>query len=479
MKKSILALTLTSVTLIGCGGGGGSDTPTPAPTTTLQGKAIDGYLIGATAFLDTNYNGVLDEGEASTVTTESGDFNLDLTAANAECIDYAPIVVNVPVGAIDEDLGEVIEAYTLTLPPRAVALTDTEIANVTPLTSYIWDNVQADLNDLDVAVDCATLRTNVAVRANLADIVQGIAFNLAQHHNTSVTELFSDYVASGDTELYDAATDLVRGLKASYESNKAIRAAHPNASSATANYQLGTVQDNGRLNANWYLVENVFYPTVVTYKRTLLDTDTFAPVKVELDSERTVITANGFEYNHEIALEQDFEGNPVCAMNEIILATGSVKYGLTNNAMYTGSTRAECETGDIAGNITTRRVEVSESIADTEHNGTWFYREAFPVGLDEWINVRDNLANLDADALVSALAGYSTDFYDTDAHGADFWEHALAGGTGYMSHTSEGHWTRTTNRDDGTYLLECGASESGLTAQPAGVINCNGYFVNQ
>ncbi|MDD2863331.1 MAG: Ig-like domain-containing protein [Methylococcales bacterium] len=40
------------------------------------GKAIDGYLSGATVFADTNGNGVWDAGEAKTITDDKGDFKL-------------------------------------------------------------------------------------------------------------------------------------------------------------------------------------------------------------------------------------------------------------------------------------------------------------------------------------------------------------------------------------------------------------------
>ncbi|SBT15558.1 hypothetical protein VCE7224_04357 [Vibrio celticus] len=70
MKLRLISIALIAGCLTACGGGGGgSNTSAPAPQTrTLQGVAIDGYISGATAFLDINYNGVLDEGEPSSVT---------------------------------------------------------------------------------------------------------------------------------------------------------------------------------------------------------------------------------------------------------------------------------------------------------------------------------------------------------------------------------------------------------------------------
>jgi hypothetical protein len=42
------------------------------------GTAIDGYISGATLFLDVNKNGVLDAGEPSTTTDSNGEYNLDI-----------------------------------------------------------------------------------------------------------------------------------------------------------------------------------------------------------------------------------------------------------------------------------------------------------------------------------------------------------------------------------------------------------------
>ena len=42
------------------------------------GAVIDGYISGATLFLDANKNGVLDIGEPSTTTDSNGEYNLDI-----------------------------------------------------------------------------------------------------------------------------------------------------------------------------------------------------------------------------------------------------------------------------------------------------------------------------------------------------------------------------------------------------------------
>ncbi|MEG4231900.1 Calx-beta domain-containing protein [Microcoleus sp. Pol11C3] len=107
----------------------------------LSGIAIDGYISGATVFLDANKNGILDAGEPSTTTNSSGEFNLDIpfetfdTNKNGE-ID--PSEGNLVVtGGTDTATGLPLET-PLTAPP------DSSV--VTLLTSLV-----ADLIDKGIA----------------------------------------------------------------------------------------------------------------------------------------------------------------------------------------------------------------------------------------------------------------------------------------------------------------------------------------
>ena len=152
--SSILTLSLTAC-------GGGSDTPEkllapeplettlpvtePAPLNTEQttdkpvvikssGKVIDGYVVGATVWLDFDGDGKFDQQtEPSTVSGESGDYNFDFTEEQAACVPYSTTYVDVPVGAMDLDLGEVTDAYQMSFPPSIEAISDNDIRNISPL----------------------------------------------------------------------------------------------------------------------------------------------------------------------------------------------------------------------------------------------------------------------------------------------------------------------------------------------------------
>ena len=101
LSKHILGLSVATA-LAACGGGGdsgpsqpsagGGGTPTtPAPAVT--GKAIDGYLVGATVWLDLNNNGVCDSGEPTAVTNGTAiEQEHDLAAQQSHARAIAPAI---------------------------------------------------------------------------------------------------------------------------------------------------------------------------------------------------------------------------------------------------------------------------------------------------------------------------------------------------------------------------------------------------
>ncbi len=68
-----LALVVGGIGLVAASSGSSA---APAEALTIKGKLIDGYIAGATVFVDLNKNGQLDTGEASTVSDAQGNFTL-------------------------------------------------------------------------------------------------------------------------------------------------------------------------------------------------------------------------------------------------------------------------------------------------------------------------------------------------------------------------------------------------------------------
>ncbi|WP_211474063.1 hypothetical protein [Collimonas humicola] len=74
-KKMTSLLVVVTLILAACGGGGDGSAPvTPIATTTAAGKAVDGYLTGASVLCDANNNGAADAGEAVVATDGQGNF---------------------------------------------------------------------------------------------------------------------------------------------------------------------------------------------------------------------------------------------------------------------------------------------------------------------------------------------------------------------------------------------------------------------
>ena len=85
-KKSIACLFFSAMVIAGCGGGSGGSVSSTENVATASGKVIDGYISGATVFLDLNFNGILDAGEPQTVSGDFGDYTLDLSPEDRECL---------------------------------------------------------------------------------------------------------------------------------------------------------------------------------------------------------------------------------------------------------------------------------------------------------------------------------------------------------------------------------------------------------
>ncbi len=140
MRWGVLA-PLAAAVLVACGGGGSGSAG-------LSGVAVDGYLEGATAFLDLNGDGLFTQGEPSAVTDGSGRYTLD-TSGVQQALKGLKVVVT---GGVDTDTGYAFEG-------RLVARVEEAAAGqvVTPLTTLADALVAQGL-----AQDVAAARTLIA-----------------------------------------------------------------------------------------------------------------------------------------------------------------------------------------------------------------------------------------------------------------------------------------------------------------------------
>lgn len=151
-KFSLLATASALFLLAACGGGGGGSGPLPSANR-LTGVAVDGYLQGASVFLDMNRNGVQDTGEPATTTDLNGRYALDYSAVTASIVGL-PVVVT---GGVDSDTGF---AFGGKLSASVESARQAQV--VTPLTTLVEAMVTQDL-----APDIATAQQKVATALGL------------------------------------------------------------------------------------------------------------------------------------------------------------------------------------------------------------------------------------------------------------------------------------------------------------------------
>lgn len=171
--------------LSACGGGGGAGSsagaspsgPATTLTTQLSGKAIDGYLAGATVCFD-NGQGACDTSQPSATTDASGNYTLKVSG------DATGRQLDVLVTADTTDGGN---KFTNTFTMSAVVSGSTQ--NITPLTTMVVSQMKAGKSQADAT----------AAVQNLAG---------------SSVDPNADYVASGDTSTTAIAASMVSHMEA-------------------------------------------------------------------------------------------------------------------------------------------------------------------------------------------------------------------------------------------------------------------------
>jgi hypothetical protein len=138
MKKLIVTAAALSIGILaGCGGGGST------PATSISGKVADGYLAGATVFMDKNNNYQLDAGEPSTTTDANGNYALNIDPADAG--KYPVVAMAIKGQTIDRDTNAAVSnSYVMSAPAGATGF-------ISPMSTLIREKMAANpgmtLND--------------------------------------------------------------------------------------------------------------------------------------------------------------------------------------------------------------------------------------------------------------------------------------------------------------------------------------------
>ncbi|PKH87678.1 hypothetical protein [Colwellia sp. Bg11-28] len=484
--SSVFALSLTAC------GGGGSDTPEvlltpdtvekpvpvpvpiaePAPLpseTTIRssGKVIDGYVVGATVWLDFDGDGKYDQQtEPSTVSGESGDYSFEFSEDQAACVPYSTTYVDVPVGAMDLDLGEVTEAYQMSFPPSIEAISDNDIRNISPLTTVIWGQLKRQLKASGKGnLTCDQLKQDSALRNEIKNEVENVMLNLVQHYNLSEEQIYSDFIASKDSETYDHAQSIVKGLKAAYKHKKKLEKIYPDAAEIRVTVYQDAVRDEelGFTDA-WYRDEIIFLETE--------DFSEFVKLADDQSLSKVDIILSKFHESGQpwgdqnvggwLRVRQDIYRNDDnsyrCGnVERVSFEENSVLYELSNIVPTVSfATIEECSNDNLENPY-----ERSYSYRFTEGNSTYstdfYFREqnAEFTALPDWINIKDKSDMLAATEIISHMSSFAIGWDQDVLVDTDYWRKRLEYDNIIIDKDNQNNWVKSIKQEDNTILFEC------------------------
>ncbi|OGU06707.1 MAG: hypothetical protein A2075_04720 [Geobacteraceae bacterium GWC2_58_44] len=157
MNKGLLtiAATLTIGLIAGCGGDGSMH----ATSATMSGAVADGYLVGATVFLDRDGNYRLDAGEPTAITDVNGAYTLKVDAADVGA--YPIVAMAIKGVTVDKDSNQpVLNSYILSMPRESVS--GTVSSNfISPMSTLIRELMATGNYTMQQAMD--QLRTQLGL----------------------------------------------------------------------------------------------------------------------------------------------------------------------------------------------------------------------------------------------------------------------------------------------------------------------------
>ena len=192
MNKKLLGSIVVSSLLLfsGCGSSSEEDSSSnnssnsssssESSTKSTSGVAADGYLAGATVFLDKNYNTILDEGEPSTKTDKDGKFNLEYPKEAS-----GQLVVK---GGKDIEKGSQFR-YVLKVPLK-------ENINITPLTMSAYLYKRQKVVSYEEAINKLADSLGVSPNDFIADPEKTSSIKNITTQMFSAIEAMSKYVGS-------------------------------------------------------------------------------------------------------------------------------------------------------------------------------------------------------------------------------------------------------------------------------------------
>ena len=219
------------------GGSGGSSANAAASNANdneplVSAKVIDGYIQGANVYIDFNWNLQQDEGEPSAVDNGNGDYEFPYGNGEFGAIDDVSFacaqrriqVAEVPVGAVDADLGTVTEAFTMYFVPSSFS--SSGLINISPFTGLFLDVVREVKDRLGLDGISVTDGCGADAEAIASAVIQSIdefVEELRDRYQVTLADLYDDYIASNDVERRAKAEKIVGFLQAASGVREALR----------------------------------------------------------------------------------------------------------------------------------------------------------------------------------------------------------------------------------------------------------------
>ncbi|MGJ8682767.1 MAG: hypothetical protein ACSHXM_20725, partial [Paraglaciecola sp.] len=398
----------------------------------ISGKVIDGYINGATVFLDINYDGVHNNDEPVTTTKGAGKFNFVLTDEQAECTAYTPLRVNVPVGAMDEDLGKITQAYNMVFPPTLDTLSISEQLNITPLTSVLWSEIEILLKDkISEGLSCESVKNNINSIENIEGDIASSISNIVRHYNIPADKIFNDFVADNNAEISAKAQQIVKGLKKSFAETAALKGQYPDISYAEVSYYVFSSMDGDELYPNaWY--RDTYYvkgeDTFVELMKVSDDLESDIRLVYQADRRGGVSTNNSnlrYGLNKEIESRGGDDSPYQCNYQESITYSYENKQvELVNLTTYDGLSNniEDCQFASFEEFTQTRYVFWNQRESDNESQGVQFSFDYDEVksALPGWTDFVQNINSLSVEQLVTYIDSLPVQFCEIGDAGAIF-----------------------------------------------------------
>ncbi|MFW2422382.1 MAG: hypothetical protein ACN4EJ_07190 [Porticoccaceae bacterium] len=431
----------------------------------LSGKVIDGYISGATAYLDLNYNNERDSGEPWALSGTNGDFTFQLSEAALDCASYVPTVVEVPVGAEDSELGVVTEAYKMVLPPLFAPITDEDILNVTPLTSVVWNAIESELNESASQYSCLAIKENTSKRERIIATLETAIGDVVRHYNIPESKIFGDFIAENDDQTKAVAINIVKGLKKGLSATLVLQEEYPNATWAKINYYMfSSLDDDESYPDAWYRDLEISNGNTIIKELVKVSSDLSTEIRPILYEKTTTSTVGSVNLREEIGYEsRGGDSSPYnCSYKESAsFMFAGAEYELVNLGSAGNVDNVDdCELPDFSTDSSSRYA-LYRSIFEGVDEGaqfTFFAAQGRFPALNNWTNLISNTSSLSKAELVDYIDNLPVGFCSSGLAGATNVTRSRTLQVGNdsvnLSREESGTYTRTTRYADGTSNTE-------------------------